>query len=106
VHDELAQYVVMRAFEMLKRKGYTSQGIAVAAACVVRCVRRDQKQVLVLSNRPHPDYGVGDVVLSVPCVVGRSGIERQLILSLTAEEKECLRNSAAILEQAYQSVTK
>lgn len=105
VRDELAQHVVARAFEIIKRKGYTSQGLAVAVACLVRCVRRDQKQVLVISSRPRPEYGIGDVVLGLPCVVGRSGVERQLLLSRAADEQERLRQSAASLDEAYRSVT-
>ncbi len=104
VRDELARHVVARAFEIIKRKGNTSQGLAVAVACIVRCMRRDQKQVLVISSRPRPEYAIGDVVLGLPCVVGRSGIERQLVLSLAADERERLRQSAASLDEAYRSV--
>jgi L-lactate dehydrogenase len=104
VHDELTKYVVTRAWDILGLKGYTSQGLAVAVACIVRCVYRDQKQVLVLSSRPRPEYGIGDVVLGLPCVLGRAGIERQLVLSLTAVEQECLRHCAAVLDEAHRSV--
>jgi len=100
IRDDLAAGVLRRAFDIVQRKGYTNQGLAVAVAHIVRCVRRDQKQLLVLSSRPRAEYGLGDVVLGLPCIVGRSGIERQLVISLTAEERERLGKSAAILDAA------
>jgi len=105
VSHDLEASVLKRAFDIIDRKGYTNQGIAVAVACIVRCVRRDQKQLLVLSSRPRSEYKVGDVVLGLPCIVGRSGIERQLVISLTADEKERLARSAAVLDAAYRSVS-
>jgi L-lactate dehydrogenase len=105
LHDELTHDVVNRAFDILKRKGYTAQGVAVAAAAIVRSIANDRKQVLVVSSRARAEYGVGDAVLGLPCVIGRSGVERQLVLSLTADEKERLRKSAAILDDAYRSVS-
>ncbi len=105
VRDALESSVLRRAFDIIDRKGYTNQGIAVAVACIVQCVRRDQKQLLVLSSRPRPEYGIGEIVLGLPCIVGSSGIERQLVISLTADEQERLGRSAAILDAAYGSVS-
>lgn len=103
MRDELAAGVLKRGFDIIQRKGYTNQGVAVAVACLVRCVRRDQKRVLVVSSRPRPEYRIGDVVLGLPCIVGRSGIERQLVISLTADEQERLERSASVLDEAYRS---
>ncbi len=105
VRHDLEASVLKRAFDIIDRKGYTNQGIAVAVARIVRCVRRDQKQLLVLSSRPRSEYKVGDVVLGLPCIVGRSGVERQLVISLTADEQDRLARSAAVLDAAYRSVS-
>ena len=42
-------------------------------------------------------YGVKDVCLSLPCVVGANGIERELTPILTAEEEAAVQKSAAAL---------
>ncbi len=104
IRDDLEDGVLRRAFEIVQRKGYTNQGLAVAVARIVRCVHRDQKQMLVLSSRPCAEYRIGDVVLGLPCIVGRSGIERQLVISLTADEQERLGRSATVLDAAFRSV--
>ncbi|HUQ63084.1 MAG TPA: NAD(P)-binding domain-containing protein [Acidimicrobiales bacterium] len=101
IRDELVEGVLRRGLDIIQRKGYTSQGVAVAAVCIVRCIRRDQRQLLVVSSQPRPEYGIGDVVLGLPCIVGRSGIQHQLVISLTADEKKRLEHSARVLDDAY-----
>jgi malate/lactate dehydrogenase len=49
-------------------------------------------------------YGVGDVVFSLPCVIGRAGVERQLVPSLSEDEQRRLERSAEVLDTAYRSV--
>jgi malate/lactate dehydrogenase len=50
------------------------------------------------------DYGIGPVVLGLPCVIGAAGVDRQLLLSMSAGERHKLQHSAAILDQAYRSL--
>jgi hypothetical protein len=50
------------------------------------------------------EYGIGPVALSLPCIVGRGGIARQLMLSMSEEEQRMLQHSAAVLDKAYQSL--
>ena len=50
------------------------------------------------------EYGIGPVVLGLPCVIGAAGVDRQLLLTLSAEENQMLHRSAAILDQAYRSL--
>jgi L-lactate dehydrogenase len=42
-------------------------------------------------------YGVRDICLSLPCVVGANGVEEVLTLNLSQEEENGFRNSAAKL---------
>ena len=45
------------------------------------------------------------MALSLPCIVGRGGIARQLVLTMSGEERRMLERSASILDQAYKSLT-
>jgi malate/lactate dehydrogenase len=58
----------------------------------------------ILASWTAPEYGIGTVALSLPCVVGAAGAERQLLLPMSAEERTLLQRSAAILDQAYRSL--
>ena len=103
--DELTATIHTRAREIHERKGCTSYGVASAAARIVRAVVRDERRIFMVAVRPAEEYGVGDVVLSVPSVIGRAGVDRQLLLRLSDEEQRLLERSATVLDEAYRSLS-
>jgi L-lactate dehydrogenase len=89
--------------DILTRKGFTSVGIAAAVSRIVECVLRDQRRIYTVSARALPEYGIGEeVVLGLPCVVGRQGVVSRLPLTLDDTERCLLRRSAAIVQAAYE----
>ncbi|MBQ5851338.1 MAG: L-lactate dehydrogenase, partial [Lachnospiraceae bacterium] len=52
----------------------------------------------------HGEYGIEDVVLSMPCVVGSNGIEMQVPVVINDEEKEKLQESARILKETLSTL--
>jgi L-lactate dehydrogenase len=104
LEDELTTWTRQRHVDIHERKGHTSYGVAGAVARIVRAVVRDEKRIFMVSVRPAEQYGIGDVVLSLPCVVGRAGVDRQLVLRLSTGEQELLQRSAEVLDAAYQSL--
>jgi L-lactate dehydrogenase len=74
-------------------------------ARIVRAVARDEKRIFMVSVLAAKEYGIGPVVLGLPCVIGAAGVDRQLPLAMSAEEQQMLQQSAAILERAYRSLT-
>jgi L-lactate dehydrogenase len=104
LQDELTAWTRRRHVDIHERKGHTSYGVAGAVARIVRAVVRDEKRIFMVSVVPSHEYGIGDVVLSVPCVVGRVGVDRQLVLRLSHEEQQQLQRSAEVLDAAYRSL--
>ena len=104
--DELTAAIRRRGREIHERKGYTSYGVASAAARIVRAVVRDELRIFMVSVRPAQEYGIGDVVLSVPSVIGRAGVDRQLLLRLSDEEQQRLERSATVLDDAYRALSR
>ena len=104
IKDELTAVTRARGTNIHERKGSTSYGVAVAVARIVRAVARDEKRIFMVSVLAAEEYGIGPVVLSLPCVIGRAGVDRQLPLAMSAEEQRMLQRSAAVLEQAYRSL--
>jgi L-lactate dehydrogenase len=74
----LRQRVLDAGFDIFNRKGNTNHGIAAAVFRVIRAVTSDERSVLPVGVRLDGEYGVHDVVASVPCVVGRGGAQRIL----------------------------
>ncbi len=85
------------AYEIIQRKGATYYAVAVGLLRIVESILRDQHTVLAVSSLVPGYYGIEDVYLSLPAVVGRGGVERVLHLPLNEQETDQLRQSAAVL---------
>jgi L-lactate dehydrogenase len=85
------------AYDIIARKGYTSTAIGLVIAYLVRVILEDQKSVLPVSVDPGGLYGLSDVCLSVPCVVGAGGVECRVPAAVSGEERKGLDASAAVL---------
>jgi L-lactate dehydrogenase len=86
------------AYQIIERKGATYYAVAAGLMRIVEAILRDQSTVLSVSSLMTDYYGIDDVYLSVPTVLGRGGVERTLHLGLSAEEASGLRRSAEILQ--------
>jgi L-lactate dehydrogenase len=94
-----------RAYAIGERKGGTSYGISTVACQLVDSILRDEKKIFTVSVRADSHYKVGEeVVLSLPCVIGKQGIARKLLAPLNNEEQSLLHESAQQLIKAYDSV--
>jgi L-lactate dehydrogenase len=82
------------AYEIISRKGATYYAIGLALAELAGAILRDEGRVFPVSTLLRGYHGVRDVCLSVPCVLGRGGAVRQVVLPLDAREKAALRKSA------------
>jgi malate dehydrogenase len=81
--------------EMVKLLG-TSAWYApgAAAAQMVEAVIRDQKRIFPVCAWLQGEYGLNDIYLGVPVVLGKNGIEKIIELDLTSDEKALLYESA------------
>ena len=87
------------AYQIIERKGATFYAVAAGLVRIVQAILRDQHTVLSVSSLIHDYYGIDDVYLSLPAVIGRGGIERIVPLGLSAEEASGLRKSAGMLHE-------
>ena len=102
--DELLRRVRRAAPDIIERKGYTAFAIASCVARICEAVLRDERSVLPVSTRLTGQYGIEGVYLSLPCVVGRDGVERVIEIPLDDREREGLRASADILRRTVEGM--
>jgi L-lactate dehydrogenase len=96
--NRLFQQVCSAATEIIERKSYTNTAIGTAIIRPVKVLLEDQKSVSTVSRMLTGKYGLKDVCLSVPSVVGIAGVEDALLQRLDAAELKGLQRSAAFLK--------
>ena len=89
------------AYEIIKRKGYTSYGIGLAVTDIVKAILRSQERVLTVSSLVDGLYDIHDVCLGLPTVVNEKGILKTVNLSLSESEEKQLRHSAQVLREVF-----
>ncbi len=101
---EIVKEVRDSAYHIIEAKGATSYGISHALLRIVGALLRDEHSVLTVSTLVTDYLGVEDVCLSVPCVLGRRGVVRQMQPKISQSEAAQLRRSAARLKEVQQSL--
>ena len=102
--DRLFKQVRDAAYEIIDRKGYTNTAIGVAIVRLVEAVLDDQKSVLPVSRMMNGEYGIEDVCLSIPSVIGINGMEDVVLPALNEIEIDALRQSAQILKNSLAGI--
>ncbi|GGE72068.1 L-lactate dehydrogenase [Sphingomonas prati] len=96
---------VMRAgYAINHGKGYTSFGVASAIVRICEAVQRDERVVLPVGTRVTGQYGIDDVYLSLPCLIGATGVLRVLTPDLSADERTALLASADTLRETLAGI--
>jgi L-lactate dehydrogenase len=85
-------------FEIIHAKGATYYGIGAALVRIVGAILRDEHAVLTVSNLAPSSMDFGEVFLSLPAIIDRSGVARVLSIPLNQIEKEALKASADTLK--------
>jgi L-lactate dehydrogenase len=105
-HEELLASVRRAGPEVAGLKGNTCFAIASCVTRICEAILRDERSVLMVSSLMNGQYGLHDVALSTPCIVGNCGIELPIELRLNNTEQRALEASAAILQHAYTQLQK
>ena len=97
------QQVREAAPEVVRLKGHTAYAIGLCVQRICEAVMRNEHAVLAVSARLQGEYGIDDLYLGTPCVVGKNGIERIIELDLDDGERTGLQASATILRDMLKS---
>ncbi len=92
------------AYTIIEGKGATWYGIGAGLARMVAAIDSNDRSVQTVSILTPEVAGISEVPLSLPRVIGRDGVEADLIPALDADETEALRRSATLLKDTLESV--
>jgi len=92
------------AYEIIERKGYTNSAIGVVIARIVEAILEDEKSVIPVSVAWQGQYGIEEVCMSLPSVVGIEGVKARIVPELDEEEISGLQHSAEILKKSLEKI--
>ena len=90
----LFDYVKNSAYDIIRDKGATYYAIAQSTKRIVKSIVSDDNSILPVSTLVDGHYGLSDMCLSVPSIVGREGVKQVLDIPLNDDEMRRLRISA------------
>lgn len=99
IRERIAKEVVDSAYRIIAGKGATNYAVGLAATRIIQAILNDEHSVLPVSSLLDDYFGIRDVCLSVPSVIGRDGLLEQLQIPLADAEYDGLKKSAGSLRE-------
>lgn len=96
--DKITEDVKRAAYHIINRKGYTNYAVALAVTHICKAILRDEKSILTVSSLHNGKYGLDDVYVSVPTIVGRQGVIDVVEVPYSSNEIKALQESAEMLK--------
>ena len=97
--EKIFSEVKNSAYEIINKKGATYYAIALAVKRIVEAIYRNENSILTVSSILDGEYGIYDIALSVPTIIGKNGIVNTFKMPLDESEKTKLIHSANTLKQ-------
>ena len=102
--EEIFESVKNAAYEIIRLKGATYYAIGMGTTRIIEAILRDQHTILTASTLLTGQYGMEDLCMSLPVVLGREGVRMTVELPVSDEEGEGLHHSADVIREALNKV--
>jgi L-lactate dehydrogenase len=103
--DELFAATKKSGAQVIRLKGGAGYAVGLAIKEVVEAIALDKKTLLPISSLQTGIWGVTDVCYSVPTIVGKGGVEKQVPISLSDAENAAMLNSARVLKETIANLS-
>jgi len=104
-HEEITRRVRDSAYHIIDYKGSTYYAIGLSLTRISGAILRNEHSILTISLLLQGEYNINDICLSVPCVVGKNGVERVITAQLSEDEQAALKASAQTLREVLDNIT-
>ncbi len=102
--NSIFEDVKTSAYRIIESKGATYYAIAESVRRIVTAIMLDENTILPISAYINGEYGIEDVCLGIPSIIGAGGIKQVLEIPLSNEELLALRTSAKKLKELSDSL--
>ena len=90
--------------DVIKLKGATTHAPGVVIAVMVDAVLRGRNRVMSVSTYLKGEYGVSDVSIGVPVVLGKNGVEKILEVDLKPQSYKMFQDSVTVIKDAIKQL--
>ena len=102
---KIVQQTVTSGSEIIKLKGATTYAPAAVIAIMTDAILRARNRVIGASTILQGEYGLEDISIGVPVILGKKGIEKIIQLKLNPQTQKQLQKSAQTIKQATNQLT-
>ncbi len=100
VLNEIFETVRDKAYKIIENKRATYYGIAASLNRIVKAILNDENSILPISTYLDGQYGLEDIYIGTPAILGKHGVVDILELPLNEEELQKYKESASKLKEA------
>ena len=101
----MEEYVHKSGGKIIENKGATFYAVSVSVCRLCSLLLSAHNSISTVSTMLHGEYGIEDVCLSIPNLVGPDGATGKVPVHLTDEEVEKLRHSAKVLKDVIAQIS-
>jgi malate dehydrogenase len=91
--------------DVINLKGSTVYAPAIAIATMANSIIKDQKRIVCAPTIPEGEYGLKEISLGLPIILGNNGMEKIIELDLDETEKKNLFDAAVTIRSAISKLT-
>jgi L-lactate dehydrogenase len=102
--DEIFNDVRTAAYKIIEGKGATYYAVALAVRRIAEAIIRNENSVLTVSSYISSQYGLDDICIGLPAIVGSGGVSRVPEMALSDMELKQLQDSAAALRKITSTI--
>lgn len=102
--DAIEEYVHKSGGRIIANKGATFYAVSVSVCRLCSLLLASNESIATVSTMLHGEYGIEDVCLSIPTLVGPNGVKAKVPVSLTDDELAKLKNSANMLHDVVKHI--
>ncbi|MEM2942376.1 MAG: malate dehydrogenase [Candidatus Bathyarchaeia archaeon] len=102
--QEIVERTRTSAMDVIKAKGATVHAPACAVAAMTDAIINNRRRVMGASVIPDGEYGIREVSIGLPIVLGENGVERIVELDLDVEERRRLLEAASSVKAVISQI--
>ena len=102
--NDVEEYIRKSGGIIIAAKKCTNYAIGITTATLCEALNFSTNSLLTISTMMNGEYGISDVCLSTPTIVGGKGIQGHAVAPLTDSEIASLRHSAGCLKDVIKQI--